>query len=50
MHAVWSPGMNAALAGLGLGFLASYVGGRATSLGEPVGPVVASALCARGTG
>ncbi len=44
MHAVWSPGTNAALAGLGLNFLTSYVGGRAASLGEPVGPVVASAF------
>lgn len=42
MHAVWCPGTNAALAGLGLNFLTSYVGGRAASLGEPVGPVVAS--------
>lgn len=44
MHAVWSPATNAALAGLGLNFLTAYVGGRATSLGEPVGPVVASAF------
>ncbi len=44
MHAVWSPGTNEALAALGLDFLTSYVGGRAASLGEPVGSVVASAF------
>lgn len=44
MHAVWSAGTNAALAAHGLDFLSSYVGGRATSLGQPVGAVVASAF------
>lgn len=44
MHAVWSAGTNAALAAHGLDFLRSYVGGRATSLGQPVGAVVASAF------
>lgn len=44
MHAVWSAGTNAALAAHGLDFLESYVGGRATSLGQPVGAVVASAF------
>jgi len=50
MHAVWSPGTKAALVRLGLNLLTSNVSGRATSIGEPVGPVVASALGARGTG
>jgi hypothetical protein len=44
MHAVWSSVTNDRLAQLGLNFLTSYVGGRAASLGEPVGPVVASAF------
>jgi len=44
MHAVWSRGTNERLATLGLDFLTSYVGGRAASLGEPVGAVVASAF------
>jgi hypothetical protein len=44
MHAVWSRGTNDRLAQLGLNFLTSYVGGRAACLGEPVGPVVASAF------
>ncbi len=41
---VWSAGTNAALAAHGLDFLSSYIGGRATSLGQPVGAVVASAF------
>lgn len=44
MHAVWSAETNASLAAHGLDFLSSYIGGRATSLGEPVGAVVASAF------
>jgi hypothetical protein len=44
MHAVWSPLTNQRLAALGLDFLSSYVGGRASSLGEPVAAVVASAF------
>lgn len=44
MHAVWSAGTNAALAAHGLDFMSSYVGGRATSLGQPNGAVVASAF------
>ncbi|MEO5710294.1 MAG: hypothetical protein ABIQ59_10785, partial [Nocardioidaceae bacterium] len=44
MHAVWSAGTNAALAAHGLDFLSSYIGGRATCLGQPVGAVVASAF------
>jgi hypothetical protein len=44
MHAVWSRVTNERLAQLGLDFLTSYVGGRAASLGDPVGPVVASAF------
>lgn len=44
MHAVWSAGTNAALAAHGLDFLSSYIGGRATSLGQPVGAVVAGAF------
>lgn len=44
MHAVWSAGTNAALAAKGLDFMSSYVGGRATSLGQPYGAVVASAF------
>ncbi len=44
MHAVWSAGTNAALAAHGLDFLSSYIGGRATCLGKPVGAVVASAF------
>ncbi len=44
MHAVWSAGTNAALAAQGLDFMSSYVGGRATSLGQPNGAVVASAF------
>lgn len=41
---MWSAGTNAALAAHGLDFLSSYIGGRATSLGQPVGAVVASAF------
>src|ERR1700744_3943454 len=44
MHAVWSRHTNERLAGLGLDFLAGYVGGRAASLGEPSPPVVAAAF------
>ena len=44
MHAVWSPGTNERLAKEGFNFLTAYVGGRAASLGQPVGPVVASAF------
>ena len=44
MHAVWSPGTNERLAKDGFNFLTAYVGGRAASLGRPVGPVVASAF------
>ena len=40
MHAVWSPGTNAALAAEGLDALTSYVGGRAASMGSPVADVV----------
>jgi len=42
MHAVWNRLTIDRLAGLGLDFLASYVGGRAASLGEPSAPVVAA--------
>jgi hypothetical protein len=42
MHAVWNRLTIERLAGLGLDFLASYVGGRAASLGEPSPPVVAA--------
>ena len=42
MHAVWSAGTNAALAEHGLDFMSSYVGGRATCLGQPNSAVVAS--------
>ena len=44
MRAVWSPGTNAAVAAEGLDFLTSYVGGRAASMGSPVGYVVAAAF------
>jgi hypothetical protein len=44
MHAVWSPVTNGRLAELGLDFLGAYVAGRAASLGQPVGPVVAAAF------
>ena len=44
MHAVWSADTNAALAAHGLDFMSSYVGGRATCLGQPNGAVVASAF------
>jgi hypothetical protein len=44
MHAVWSPTTNERLAALGLDFLGAYVGGRASSLGRPVGAVVAAAF------
>ena len=42
MHAVWNRLTIERLAALGLDFLASYVGGRAASLGEPSPPVVAA--------
>src|ERR1700754_4775466 len=42
MHAVWNRHTIDRLAGLGLDFLASYVGGRAASLGDPSPPVVAA--------
>lgn len=44
MHAVWSSLTNERLGELGLDFLTSYVGGRAASLGEPEGEVVAAAF------
>jgi hypothetical protein len=44
MHAVWSRVTNERLAGLGLDFLTSYVGGRGAFLGEPTGAVVAAAF------
>ena len=44
MHAVWSPGTNARLAEQGFNFLTAYIGGRAASLGRPVGPVVGAAF------
>jgi hypothetical protein len=44
MHALWSPTTNERLAALGLDFLGAYVGGRASSLGRPVGAVVAAAF------
>ena len=44
MHAVWSPGTNAALTALGMPTLAAYVGGRAASLGEPAASVVVSSF------
>jgi hypothetical protein len=40
MHSVWSRRTNEALAAHGLDFLASYVGGRAAALGEPLPSVV----------
>lgn len=45
MHPVWSRGTNEHLAGLGLDFLTSYVGGRAAVLGD-VRPAVAAAAFA----
>jgi hypothetical protein len=42
MHAVWNRLTIERLAGLGPDFLASYVGGRAASLGEPSPAVVAA--------
>jgi hypothetical protein len=44
MHAVWSRVTNERLAGLGLEFLTSYVGGRGAFLGNPDGAVVAAAF------
>src|ERR1700759_4952143 len=44
MHAVWSPAVNDHLAELGLDFLAGYVGGRGSVLGDPGGAVVAAAF------
>jgi hypothetical protein len=44
MHAVWSPAVNAHLAGLGLDFLGGYAGGRGSVLGDPGGAVVAAAF------
>ena len=44
MHAAWNRTTNERLAELGLDFLAGYVGGRATSLGEPSPAVVAAAF------
>jgi hypothetical protein len=44
MHAVWSRVTNERLAGLGLDFLSSYVGGRGAFLGDPAGAVVAAAF------
>lgn len=44
MHAVWNRRTNERLGALGLDFLASYVGGRAASLGSPHGAVVAAAF------
>lgn len=42
MHGVWSRLTNERLAGRGLDFLTSYVGGRGATLGRPTGAVVAS--------
>lgn len=42
MHAVWSPGTNAALAEHGYNFLTGYVTGRAAALGEVPSSVVAA--------
>jgi hypothetical protein len=44
MHAVWNRTTNERLAQLGLDFLTGYVGGRAASLGNPAGAVVAAAF------
>jgi hypothetical protein len=44
MHAVWSRTTNERLAERGFDFFASYVGGRAAPMGDPVGAVVASAF------
>jgi hypothetical protein len=44
MHAVWSRVTNERLAGLGLDFLTSYVGGRGAFLGDTGGAVVAAAF------
>ena len=44
MHDIWSRHTNEALAEIVLDFLTGYVGGRASSLGEPTPPVVASAF------
>lgn len=44
MHAVWSRRTNERLAGLGLDFLTSYVGGRAAVLGEARPEVAAAAF------
>ena len=44
MHAVWSRSTNERLRSLGLDFFGAYVGGRAASLGDPVGAVVAAAF------
>lgn len=42
MHAVWSPGTNAALAGHGYDFLTGYLTGRSAALGEVPSSVVAA--------
>lgn len=44
MHDVWSRHVNEQMAGHGLDFLSSYVGGRASVLGEPRPEVVAAAF------
>src|SRR5450432_3056007 len=44
MHAVWNRLTNERLAGVGLDFLSSYVGGRGAFLGDPDGAVVAAAF------
>ena len=44
MHAVWCRATNEALAGFGLNFLTTYVGGRSAYLGEPLGAVAAAAF------
>lgn len=44
MHAVWSRQTNESLERIGLDFLAAYVWGRATVLGDAASPVVAAAF------
>lgn len=46
MHAVWSRSVHWMLAGHGLDFFSGYVWGRASSLGDPTGAVVAATFAA----
>lgn len=46
MHAVWSPLVHERMAAHGLDFFGTYVGGRASVMGDPKGAVVAAAFAA----